>query len=88
MIKGPKAILSSAITNALADYFVVDPTKIETNLLSGAKIVLHSVPLKTQTSTIPLSSQDSTYSNSKSCDAADDATTTSTITCITTTGSV
>lgn len=56
MIKGPKAILSSAISNALGEYFIVDADTIESNLLSDAKIVLRNVQLKEQTSTIPLNS--------------------------------
>eukprot|EP00571_Detonula_confervacea_P008156 CAMPEP_0172321794 /NCGR_PEP_ID=MMETSP1058-20130122/44329_1 /TAXON_ID=83371 /ORGANISM="Detonula confervacea, Strain CCMP 353" /LENGTH=57 /DNA_ID=CAMNT_0013037389 /DNA_START=26 /DNA_END=199 /DNA_ORIENTATION=- len=48
MIKGPKAILSSAIANALGEYFVVDANTIESNLLKDAKIVLRQVKLKEQ----------------------------------------
>ena len=58
MIKGPKAILSSAIANALAEYFLVDPTNIESNLLQNAKITLNRVDLKPQSSTIPLRNSD------------------------------
>ena len=47
MIKGPKAILSSAIANALSEFFVIDPnTDIESNLLQDAKIILRHVHLK------------------------------------------
>jgi hypothetical protein len=53
MIKGPKAILSSAIANALAEYFVVNPTNIESNLLSDAKITLNQVQLKPLSSILP-----------------------------------
>lgn len=56
MIKGPKAILSSAIANALEEYFLVDASTIESNLLSDARIVLRNVQLKEQTSTIPINS--------------------------------
>ena len=56
MIKGPKAILSSAIANALEEYFTVDASTIESNLLSDARIVLRNVQLKEQTSTIPINS--------------------------------
>jgi len=56
MIKGPKAILSSAIANALGEYFIVDASKIESNLLSDAKIVLRNVQLKEQTTIIPINS--------------------------------
>jgi len=56
MIKGPKAILSSAIANALGEYFIVDASTIESNLLSDAKIVLRNVQLKEQTTIIPINS--------------------------------
>lgn len=56
MIKGPKAILSSAIANALGEYFVVDANAIESNLLKDAKIVLRRVKLKEQVTRIPLNS--------------------------------
>ena len=56
MIKGPKAILSSAIANALEEYFIVDASTIESNLLSDAKIVLRNVQLKEQTTIIPINS--------------------------------
>ena len=56
MIKGPKAILSSAIANALEENFIVDASTIESNLLSDARIVLRNVQLKEQTSTIPINS--------------------------------
>eukprot|EP00984_Skeletonema_dohrnii_P012880 scaffold5258_cov80-Skeletonema_dohrnii-CCMP3373.AAC.1 len=79
MIKGPKAILSSAISNALSEYFIIDPsTNIESNLLHDAKIVLRHVQLKPQRSIIPLGANDN-----------DDAGFTDTATKIaTTTGSV
>mmetsp|Transcript_9825 Transcript_9825/g.17855 ORF Transcript_9825/g.17855 Transcript_9825/m.17855 type:complete len:920 (-) Transcript_9825:48-2807(-) len=56
MIKGPKAILSSAIANALGEYFVVDPQTIESNLLKDAKIVLRHVKLKEKVTHIPINS--------------------------------
>mmetsp|Transcript_26910 Transcript_26910/g.56114 ORF Transcript_26910/g.56114 Transcript_26910/m.56114 type:complete len:772 (-) Transcript_26910:508-2823(-) len=56
MIKGPKAILSSAIANALGEYFVVDPQTIESNLLKDAKIVLRHVKLKEKVTRIPINS--------------------------------
>ena len=46
MFKGPKAILSSAIANALAEYFEVDANQIQSNLLGDANIVLHTVELE------------------------------------------
>ena len=52
MIKGPKAILSSAIANALAEYFIVNPSQIESNLLSDANITLHNVQLKSTVTTL------------------------------------
>lgn len=52
MIKGPKAILSSAIANALAEYFIVNPSQIESNLLSDANITLHNVQLKSTVMTL------------------------------------
>lgn len=56
MIKGPKAILSSAIAGALGEYFEVDADKIESNLLVDAKIVLPRVNLKEQVAYIPINS--------------------------------
>ena len=53
MLKGPKALLSSAIATALAEYFVVDVNHIESNLLTDTKIVLKDVRLKPQRSSIP-----------------------------------
>lgn len=46
VLKGPKAILSSAIANALGAYFLVDASAVEANLLSDARIVLRDVALK------------------------------------------
>ena len=64
MIKGPKAILSSAIANALSEYFLLNPnTNIESNLLKDAKIVLKDVQLKPQRSVLPSSSSSSGGSN-------------------------
>ncbi|KAL9186047.1 hypothetical protein ACHAXT_005285 [Thalassiosira profunda] len=56
VFQGPKAILSSAIAGALDEYFVVDASKIESNLLTDAKIVLRHVELREQASHIPLNS--------------------------------
>lgn len=56
MFKGPKAILSSAIANALAEFFEVDADKIQSNLLGDASITLHNVRLKEQVSSIPQNS--------------------------------
>lgn len=56
MIKGPKVILSSAIANALGEYFLVDASTIEANLLLDARIVLRNVQLKDQTQYVPLNS--------------------------------
>ena len=50
MFKGPKAILSSAIANALGTYFDVDADAIESHLVRDAKIVLNDVRLKKQVS--------------------------------------
>lgn len=54
--KGPKAILSSAIANALAEFFEVDADKIQSNLLGHASITLYNVRLKEQISSIPQNS--------------------------------
>ena len=56
MFKGPKAILSSAIANALAEYFEVDANQIQSNLLGDANIVLHAVELKEQITCVPQNS--------------------------------
>lgn len=48
MVKGPKAILSHAIADALAEYFEVDPKAIESNLITNAKIVLRNAKLREQ----------------------------------------
>ena len=56
MFKGPKAILSSAIANALAEFFEVDADKIQSNLLGEASITLLNVRLKEQVSSIPQNS--------------------------------
>ena len=53
---GPKAILSSAISNALAEFFVVDATTIESNLVSDAKISLKNVQLREQVHRLPVNS--------------------------------
>ena len=56
MIRGPKAILSSAIANALGTYFEVDANTIESHLVRDAKIVLNEVRLKKQVSRLALNS--------------------------------
>lgn len=56
MVNGPKRILSSAIANALGEYFDVDATSIEANLIKDARIVLKHVALKKQTSCVPINS--------------------------------
>lgn len=56
MLRGPKAILSSAIANALGTYFELDASAIESNLIKDAKIVLNQVKLKQQTARLALNS--------------------------------
>jgi len=46
IMKSPKGILSESIAEALADYFVVDPKHISTNLVSDAGVTLRNVALK------------------------------------------
>mmetsp|Transcript_53304 Transcript_53304/g.129506 ORF Transcript_53304/g.129506 Transcript_53304/m.129506 type:complete len:1054 (+) Transcript_53304:160-3321(+) len=46
ILKGPKSMLSSAIADALNEYFVVDPHEIQSNLLKDTKIVLRHVQLR------------------------------------------
>ncbi|KAL3914613.1 MAG: hypothetical protein SGARI_000031 [Bacillariaceae sp.] len=60
-MKGPKALISSAIAQALAEYFVVDVTEIESHLLVDTKIVLNNVELKPITSTV---TPENTFGNS------------------------
>jgi hypothetical protein len=50
MFKGPKALLSCAIANALGAFFEVDANAIESNLIRDTKIVLNNVILKKQVS--------------------------------------
>jgi hypothetical protein len=45
-MKGPKEIVAESLANALADFFVVDPTMVETNLIRNAGITLKHVQLK------------------------------------------
>jgi hypothetical protein len=53
MLKGgPKVILSSAIANALGEYFDVSADDIESNLLGDAKIVLRRARLRERNATI------------------------------------
>jgi len=56
MFKGPKAILASAIANALAEFFEVDANQIQSNLLGDANIVLHKVKFKEQITCLPQNS--------------------------------
>ena len=51
-LKGPKALISSAIVEALAEYFVVGADHIESNLFVDTKIVLKDARLKPQHSSI------------------------------------
>jgi hypothetical protein len=48
-MKGPKEIVAESLANALADFFVIDPTMVETNLLHNAGITLKHVLWKEQT---------------------------------------
>jgi len=52
-MKGPKAVLSSAIATALGEFFVVDASQIESNLLRDAKIVLSDLELCPITAALP-----------------------------------
>lgn len=52
MLKGPRAILSSAIANALGEYFDVCADDVESNLLGDASIVLRNARLKERKATI------------------------------------
>ncbi len=45
-MKGPKEMLAELLTEALADFFVIDPATVETNLISNAGITLKDVQLK------------------------------------------
>lgn len=56
MIRGPKAMLSSSIATALSEYFEVDASAIESNLINDANITLRNVKLRQQITTIPLNS--------------------------------
>jgi hypothetical protein len=49
----PKAMLSSAIANALSEYFVVDANQMESNLLTDAHILLKHTSLKRQIIRLP-----------------------------------
>jgi len=48
-IKGPKEILATSIAEALAEFFEVDASMIESNLLNDSKIILNWVRLRPQT---------------------------------------
>ena len=48
-MKGPKALLAEAISNALAEYFVIDPAQIETHLVHDAGLTLRHVQLRRRT---------------------------------------
>ena len=45
-MKGPKEIVAESLAHALADFFVIDPTTVQTNLLHNAGITLNEVSLK------------------------------------------
>lgn len=47
-MKGPKEIVAESLAHALADFFVIDPTTVETNLLHHAGMTLKEIPLKEQ----------------------------------------
>jgi hypothetical protein len=47
-MKGPKEIVAESLAHALADFFVIDPTTVQTNLLHNAGITLNEVSLKEQ----------------------------------------
>lgn len=53
-LRGPRAILSSAIANALSEYFVVDADAIESTLTGNANIILHNVKLKDKPAVIAI----------------------------------
>ena len=53
-LRGPRAILSSAIANALSEYFVVDADAIESTLTGNANIILHNVQLKDKPAVIAI----------------------------------
>eukprot|EP00978_Attheya_sp_CCMP212_P048878 scaffold589462_cov59-Attheya_sp.AAC.1 len=48
-VKGPKEILATSIAEALAEFFEVDASMIESNLLNDSKIILNWVRLRPQT---------------------------------------
>ena len=56
ILKGPKAILSSAIAEALGEHFIVDTAQIESNLLRDTKIVLRDVLLRERIVYLPVNS--------------------------------
>jgi hypothetical protein len=45
-MKSPKAVLSESIAEALATYFVIEPSQVETNLLKDAGVTLRDVKLQ------------------------------------------
>jgi len=45
-MKGPKEFVAESLANALADFFIVDPSAIETKLIRNAGITLKDVRLK------------------------------------------
>lgn len=53
LLRGPQALLSSAIAEALSEFFVVGVDQIESDLLAGSKIILKDVRLKPQCPSIP-----------------------------------
>jgi len=44
----PKQLLAPYLSKTLAEYFYVDPSNVETNLVNDAKIVLHHVQVRPQ----------------------------------------
>ena len=71
IVKSPQAILAESIASALGEYFVIDPTKIETSLLQNACIRLSNVELQ-PISNRPIYPLTSTSSSSSTEDDKDD----------------
>jgi hypothetical protein len=42
----PKQLLASSLAKSLAEFFNVDPNKVETNLLQDAKVALHDIDIR------------------------------------------
>ena len=47
-LQSPKSLLATYLASSLSEFFLVDKAKIQSNLLSDTKIVLHHVKLKEQ----------------------------------------